>query len=73
MRFPIDLIYLSPDNRVLKVVPALKAWRVSACRGARAVLEAPAGTAEQAGLQAGDTLLFAFADEPCGNGAGNAG
>lgn len=67
MRFPIDLIYISGDNCVLKLVPAVKPWRVSACRGARAVLEAPAGSAEQAGLKTGDTLLFDFAEAACGN------
>jgi len=67
MLFPIDLIYLSPDNQVLKVVPRVRPWRVSACRGARAVLEAPAGCAERAGLKAGDTLLFDFAEEPYSN------
>jgi uncharacterized membrane protein (UPF0127 family) len=65
MRFSIDLVYLSRDNRVLKIVPALKPWRVSACRGARGVLEAPGGSAEQAGLQVGDTVLFDFAENPC--------
>ncbi len=66
MRFPIDLIYISGDNCVLKIVPRVKSWRVSACRGARAVLEGPPGCAERAGLKVGDTLLFAFAEEHCG-------
>jgi len=65
MRFPIDLVYLSPDNKVVRIVPALKPWRFSVCGGARSVLEVPAGWAEQKGLKEGDTVLFAFAEE-CG-------
>jgi uncharacterized membrane protein (UPF0127 family) len=65
MRFPIDLIYLSQDNHVVKIVPAVRPWRLSACRRARSILEAPCGSAERAGLQVGDTLLFDFAEEGC--------
>jgi uncharacterized membrane protein (UPF0127 family) len=64
MRFPIDLVYLCADNRVVKIVPYLKPWRLSACHRARSVLEIPAGWAKQEGLKEGDVLLFDFAREP---------
>jgi hypothetical protein len=64
MRFPIDLVYMSADNRVVKIVSYLKPWRVSACGRARSVLEMPAGWAKQEDLKEGDVLLFDFAREP---------
>ena len=63
MRFPIDLIYLSADNQVVRIVAGLKSWRVSVCTEARSVLETPAGWAQDRGLKEGDTVLFAFAQE----------
>lgn len=63
MRFPIDVIYLSADNEVLKVVPSIKPWRLSLCPGAESVLEGPAGTADRAGLEPGHHVQFEFAPE----------
>ena len=40
MRFPLDLIWLDRDGRVLRVDEAVPPWRVRSCRGAAAVLEA---------------------------------
>jgi hypothetical protein len=56
MRFPIDVIYMAEDGRVVKIVPSMRPWRVSLCTGARSVLELPAGTAERVGLKVGDTV-----------------
>jgi uncharacterized protein len=56
MRFPIDVVFLDGDNRVLKVVPNLRPWRFASARGAKAALELPAGRAERVGLQVGDEL-----------------
>ena len=56
MRFPIDLVYLDRENQVVKVVHAIKPWRLSCCLRARSVLEMAAGRAQAAGLQAGDRL-----------------
>src|SRR5919198_5466211 len=43
MRFAIDVVFLDRANQVLKVASSLEPWRTTACRGARAVLELPAG------------------------------
>lgn len=67
MRFPIDVIYLSPDNEVLKIVGSMKPWRCSVCLQARSVLEMPGGWAGRARLSTGDTVLFDFAEQ--GEGA----
>ena len=40
MRFPLDLIWLDRDGRVLRVDEAVPPWRVRSCRRAAAVLEA---------------------------------
>jgi uncharacterized protein len=56
MRFPIDAVFLDSADRVVKVVAELKPWRMAACRGARAVLELPAGEASRRGLVPGMSL-----------------
>ena len=56
MRFPIDAVFVDRENRVLRVVEHLAPWRLAACRGAKAVIELPAGEAARVGLVAGDRL-----------------
>lgn len=56
MGFPIDAVFLDRELRVLKVAADLRPWRLAACRGAKAVLELPAGRAARAGLEPGDRL-----------------
>lgn len=56
MKFPIDLVYLDKKRRVLKVRPAVPAWRLSACLRAHSILELPAGTIERTGTAPGDQL-----------------
>jgi hypothetical protein len=59
MRFPIDVVFLDRELRVLSVHAAVKPWRVAAQRGAKATLELPAGAAARAGLDPGRQLLVA--------------
>jgi uncharacterized protein len=56
MQFPIDVLYLSRDRRILKIRPAMPAWRISACLRAHSVLELPSGTAAATGTRRGDRL-----------------
>jgi uncharacterized protein len=56
MKFTIDVVFFDRDLRVLKVVPELVPWRTAGCRGARAVLELPAGEANRRGIRAGISL-----------------
>jgi uncharacterized membrane protein (UPF0127 family) len=56
MRFPIDAVFLDRENRVLRVVEHLAPWRVAGCRGAKAVVELPAGEAARVRLAVGDRL-----------------
>lgn len=57
MRFPIDLIFLDKDNRVVKIRPSMPPWRFD-FTSAAAVIEMTGGSAEQAGIRPGDELRF---------------
>src|ERR671930_2035468 len=59
MRFAIDVVYVDANQVVMKVVPNLKPWRASTCRGARDVVELAAGEAGRRGIKAGDRVAWA--------------
>ncbi|MFW6159028.1 MAG: DUF192 domain-containing protein [Planctomycetota bacterium] len=56
MRFPIDLVYLTDQREVCKVVERLPPWRISACLGADSVIELKGGAARRLGLGPGTRL-----------------
>lgn len=56
MRFPIDVVFLDRDWKVVRVVHGLRPWRVAGARRAVAALELPAGSAAEAGIEEGDVL-----------------
>jgi uncharacterized membrane protein (UPF0127 family) len=59
MRFRFDAVFLDKEDRVVKVVPAMRQWWVAfGGHGAKDVLELPAGIAERTGTVAGDQLVF---------------
>jgi uncharacterized membrane protein (UPF0127 family) len=59
MRFSIDVVFLDRGQRVVRVCPALRPWRmVPLVRGARSVLELPAGTLEGLSLARGEQLAL---------------
>ena len=39
MRFPLDLVWLDGERRVVRIDRAVRPWRVRSCRQARSVLE----------------------------------
>ena len=57
MRFPIDVVFVDRDLTVVGVTPELAPWRTAARRGARAVVELPAGEAARRGIAQGDRLF----------------
>lgn len=60
MRMPLDVVYLDGRLRVLAVEKGLRPWRAGRfVKGAKAVLELPAGTLDRCGAAPGDAL------EPC--------
>jgi uncharacterized membrane protein (UPF0127 family) len=58
MRFPIDVVFMDRDRRVVGIRHRLAPWRVAGARRAVAALELPAGAAAGAGVQEGDVLVF---------------
>ncbi|MGB9880875.1 MAG: DUF192 domain-containing protein [Anaerolineae bacterium] len=57
MCFPIDVVYVDREGRVLELVEGLKPWRVGPwVREACAVLEFEAGTARGLGIRSGIRL-----------------
>ncbi len=53
MKFAIDVLFVDPELRVLKVVEVLKPWRMAACLKAHSTIELPAGTVRRCGIQVG--------------------
>jgi uncharacterized membrane protein (UPF0127 family) len=59
MTFPIDVIGLDKERRVIKLWSNLVPWRVtSVSTKLRSVVELPAGTIQQCGVQIDDLLEF---------------
>jgi hypothetical protein len=59
MRIPIDVAFLDKDGLIVKQIPAMPPWRMSAVYfKAHSVLELPAGTLSASQTQEGDQLAF---------------
>ena len=59
MRFRFDAIFIDREGRVVKIVPSMRQWWIAfGGKGAKDVLELPAGVAERTNTQTGDLLLF---------------
>lgn len=57
MRFPIDVLFMGTDDRVVDLEPEMRPWKIRmAGRGARYVVELPAGTLRRTGTEIGDQL-----------------
>ncbi len=56
MRFPIDVVFLDRELRVMSVRSDVRPWRMASQRRARAVLELATGEAERRGVATGDEL-----------------
>ncbi|HEX2088113.1 MAG TPA: DUF192 domain-containing protein [Solirubrobacteraceae bacterium] len=70
MRFPIDVVFLDAELRVVRVVRGLRPWRLAGARRARAVLELPAGGA--GAIAEGDRLALRPGCRPACRPAGGA-
>lgn len=59
MRFPIDVLYLDGDRRVLRLQRAMPPWRVGpVVRGCRYIVELPPGTIDRTETAVGDSILL---------------
>ena len=54
MRFPLDVVFVDGDGRVVRILDSIRPWRASMpVRGAKAAIELVAGTARRHALERG--------------------
>ncbi len=59
MKFPIDVIFLSKDNRVVGIIKKIKPFRMSPYfSSAQKAVELPAGIIEESETMMGDDIIF---------------
>jgi uncharacterized membrane protein (UPF0127 family) len=64
--FPIDVIYLDPEFRVVHLIEDLRPMRIAPLRfGAASVLELPTRTIEASGTKMGDLIMIRSPEEIC--------
>lgn len=69
MGYPIDLVFLDRSNRVTRVVPDMRPWRmILRTAGGRDCLELPAGAAAAARTQPGDEVRISELAVPSSQG-----
>jgi uncharacterized membrane protein (UPF0127 family) len=56
MRFAIDVVFVDADMRVVGITHDAGPWRLTGRRGARSVIELPAGECRRRGIQHGAKL-----------------
>ncbi|TVR74988.1 MAG: DUF192 domain-containing protein [Sphaerobacteraceae bacterium] len=57
MRFPLDVLYMDRESRVVRADSKMKPWRIGPIfTGAKWVIELPPGTISATGTQAGDII-----------------
>jgi uncharacterized protein len=57
MRYPLDILLLDPEGRVVALYPELAPWKKTRIhRDAHVALELPAGSIERTGTRVGDVL-----------------
>jgi uncharacterized membrane protein (UPF0127 family) len=65
MAFPIDVLYMSKDHRVVGMDGQLQPWSFGRWyKGTRYVLELPAGALQRSGTQIGDKVEFRDQERP---------
>lgn len=56
MKFPIDVVYVDQQMKVVKLVKDLKVWMMSMCSQAVHTIELPTGTIDLHRIRVGDEL-----------------
>ena len=69
MKFPIDVIFIGPDGRIVKIVEQLARRRIAFSWDAAATVELAAGSVRRAGISVGDRLAL---ETPSAGSAANA-
>ena len=62
MRFPIDVVFLDAERRILRIAPNVRPWRAAGAKKAKSVLELAAGEAARIGMTAGSILRLETGD-----------
>jgi uncharacterized protein len=57
MRFPIDVMFLDSERRIVWITQAVRPWRLARAKGADSVLELAAGESDRLGLTVGTALI----------------
>ncbi len=58
MHFPIDVVFLDRNFRVVQVRRAVKPWRIAVCWKAYSVMEFAEGVVDASGTVAGDRIVL---------------
>jgi uncharacterized protein len=59
LRFPIDIVFLDPEQVVIRIDRAVGPFKANTCFEAREVVALPAGECERRGLHVGDRVAWA--------------
>jgi uncharacterized protein len=59
LRFPIDVVFIDPDQVVIRIEAQLPPFSTASCRGAREVVELAAGECARRELRVGDRVTWA--------------
>ena len=59
MRFPIDVVFIDPEQVVIRIEHGLRPFKTASCRGAREIVELAAGECERRQLEVGDRVAWA--------------
>ncbi len=64
VRFPLDIVFLDSDCRVVRIVTSLAPWRIAGpVRGAKSVLELSEGTLRQKQVAVGQRYRVSYPDQ----------
>jgi uncharacterized membrane protein (UPF0127 family) len=58
MAYPIDVLFIGDDNKVLRIISSFSPGRAACCGNSRCVIELPAGAAEVSQTQVGDEITI---------------
>lgn len=59
MKYPLDIIFLNQENRVIRILHTIPPYRFGpVVRNAKTVLELTAGRCRQTGTEKGDLICF---------------
>ncbi|MDD3296784.1 MAG: DUF192 domain-containing protein [Candidatus Omnitrophica bacterium] len=56
MKFPIDVVFLNKNMKVIRIAKSLRPWKAVTCLGSYVALEFAADTASRCHIKEGDTI-----------------